>query len=144
MLPEMNSNSIFGQNWMVCFEYAVRAPSKTFEEQKPLLYATAKSLRPTAKWFTQMIELRGKLIEQNHENVMATIRKRGEFYSNLSDSNMKAWIESQAVSDRKQNDFIKTINEVSDLRDADGQGNDLMTNSETLPRGDWTVIKPVR
>jgi hypothetical protein len=152
MLPEVNSNGIFGQNWMVCFEYAVRAPSKTFEEQKPL--------RPTHKWFTQMIELRGMLIQQNRENAMATIRARGKYYSDLSDSNMKAWRESQAVSDRKHNDFINTINEVSDFHDkdgltvklphhykhycTDGQGNYLMTNSETQPRGDWTVIKPVR
>jgi hypothetical protein len=159
-LPELNSNGFYGQNWLVCFEYAVRAPSKTFEEQKPVLYASAKSIRPTAKWFTQMIEVRGKMIRMNHEEAMKTIRKRGEYYATLSDNNMKAWKESQAISDRKHNDFINTINEVIDFKDrdgltvklpihyknyyTDGQGNYLMTNTEDQPRGDWTLIKPVR
>jgi hypothetical protein len=159
-MPEINSNGIYSQNWMVCFEYSVRAPSKTFDEQKPLLFSTVKSFRPTAKWFTQMIEVRGKMIQMNHENAMAAIRARGRHYDSLSDSNMKAWKESQAISDKKHNSFINNIYEVNDFRDSDGltvklphhyknyysdgQGNYLLTNSETQPRGDWSVIKPVR
>lgn len=147
--------------WMVFVDSNVRAPSARFEEMKPLLYASANSLRTVPQWFTQQQLLLMEITKQNHVIGMEEIRRRGQYYDQLSDASFAAWKKSQLSSDRQQNARINSINEVDDFRDSnglpvklpihyknyysDGRGNYLMTNS-TLDKPDssWTELEPMK
>lgn len=106
--------------WMVFVDSNVRAPSARFEEMKPLLYASADSLRTVPQWFTQQQLLLTEITKQNHIIGMEEIRRRGQFYDQLSDASFTAWKKSQASTDRQQNSRINSIYEVEDFRDANG------------------------
>ena len=61
-LPELRGGGIVSQYWSLQVLLNVRGPADQFEKQKPLLYATARSLRTVPKWHTQMLQLRTELL----------------------------------------------------------------------------------
>ncbi|MEO7724964.1 MAG: hypothetical protein ABIU29_09835 [Chthoniobacterales bacterium] len=113
------------------------------------------------QWFTQQQLLLMEITKQNHIIGMEEIRRRGQYYDQLSDASFAAWKKSQASSDRQQNVRINRIQEGDDFRDSnglrvklpihyknyygDGRGNYLMTNS-TLDKPDssWTELEPMK
>ena len=161
-LDPMPTRNMTIWNWMLFPIVAFRAPEAKFEQAKPLAYASAQSLRTVPQWFTQSQLLIMQATQRNHVIGMEEIRRRGQFYDQMSDADMAAWKKSVGPSsDAQQNDRINTIYEVDDFRDtdgtpvklpihyknyySDGKGNYVMTNS-TLhePGSDFTQIGPVK
>jgi len=159
--PTLETRNINMMSWMLFSNINVRAPSAKFDKVKPLLYASAQSLRSVPKWFTQSQMLIMEITRQNHAIGMEQIRQRGRFYDQISDDNFAAWKKSQAVGDAKQNDRINAINEVQDFRDAnglsvklpihykhyytDGKGNYLLSNATGVPPGsEWTILESAK
>ncbi len=102
-----------------------------------------------------------EITRRNHIIGMEEIRRRGQYYSDLSDANYAAWKRSVASSDRQQEARIDAIYEVEPFRDADGlpvklpihyqnyysdgKGNYVMTNSTMdEPGSEWTKLEPMR
>jgi hypothetical protein len=159
-MPELRGGGIVSQNWSLQVLLNVRGPADQFEQQKPLLYATARSLRTVPKWHTQMLQVRTELLRAQSRAMADTIAAGAKRYDTISDDNMKAWKKAQPIDDAKQNDRINGIYEVNDFKDADGltvklpdhymnyysdgKGTYLLTNKEDRPGTDWTLIKPVK
>lgn len=159
--PAVRTRNIDMWSWMVFMNSDVRAPSAVFPRLKPLLYASAHSLRSVPRWWTQQQLLIMEITRRNHVIGMEEIRRRGEFYDKLSDANFAEWKKKEAASDSAQNDRINTIYETGDFRDtdglgvklpihyqnyySDGKGNYLMNNS-TLnePGSGWTRLESVK
>lgn len=159
-LPVVRGGGTASQVWALQVLLNVRGPADKFDKQKPLLYATARSLRTVPKWYTQVLQLRTELLRAEAAQTAAAIKAAAKRYDTLSDDNMKAWRQRQAIDDATHNDRINGIYEVSDFKDADGltvklpyhyknyysdgKGTYLLTNTETRPGTDWTQITPVK
>jgi hypothetical protein len=157
--PTRTQNMTFGF-WMLFVDSDVRAPTARWERMKPLLLASAGSLRTVPEWFTQQQAVLMEITRRNHVMGMEEIRRRGEHYSRISDENFAAWKRTVAISDKQQNDHINAIREVDDFRDtdgnpvklpihykhyySDGKGNYVMTNStHDAPGSGWTQLQPM-
>jgi hypothetical protein len=159
-LPDLRGGGILSQSWSLQVLLNVRGPADRFEKQRPLLFATARSLRTVPKWHTQMLQLRTELLRAHSREMAATIAAAAKRYDTISDDNMNAWRKRQAIEDAGHNNRINGIYEVNDFRDADGltvklpdhyknyysdgKGTYLLTDTEIRPGTDWTLIKPVK
>lgn len=159
--PAVYTRNMNTWTWLLFVESDVRAPSAKFAAMKPLLYASSRSLRSDPRWWTQQQWVIMETTRRNHAIGMEQIRKRGEYYNQMSDANFAAWKKREAASDSQQNDRINSIYEVSDFRDtdglgvklpihyqnhySDGKGNYIMSNS-TLdePGAGWTKLEAVK
>jgi len=157
-LPPSYTRNINMWSWMLFTNSIVSAPTAKFEQMTPLLYTSVNSLRTVPQWYTQQQELIMQISRNNHQIDMAAIRKRGETYSQISDTQHAAWKKTVASSDNQQNDRINSIYEVSDFKDtdglgvklpihydnyySDGKGSYLMTNNASNPGSDWSKLEP--
>lgn len=158
--PTRTQHMTFGF-WMLFVDSDVRAPTAKWERMKPLLLASAGSLRTVPEWFTQQQLVLMEITRKNHVLGMEEIRRRGEHYSRMSDESFAAWKRSVAIGDKQQNDRINTIREVDDFRDtdglpvklpihyknyySDGKGNYVMTNSTMdAPGSEWTELERMK
>jgi hypothetical protein len=147
-------------NWMLFVNSDVRAPSAMFEQARPVLYASSQSLSAVPQWWTLQQQIIMETTRRNHVIGMDEIRRRGEQYGKMSDESMAAWRQSNAVSDRAQQDRINAIYEVTEVTDvdgsrvrvpihyrdcySDGKGNFWMTNGGAPEGGDWKLLEPAR
>ena len=157
-LPPLYTRNINMWSWMLFTNSIVSAPTAKFEQMTPLLYTSVNSLRTVPQWYTQQQELIMQISRNNHQIDMAAIRKRGETYSQISDTQHAAWKKTVASGDSQQNDRINSIYEVSDFKDtdglgvklpihydnyySDGKGSYLMTNNASNPGSDWSKLEP--
>lgn len=158
--PPVQTQNMVMQDWMLFINSDVRAPSEKFDALRPLLYASAQSLRSVPRWWVQQQAVIMETTRRNHEMGMADIKRRAQAYDQISDANMAAWKKSQAASDGQQNERINRIYEVEDFRDtdglavklpshyenyySDGKGGYLLTSSAERPGGEWTRLSRLK
>ncbi len=158
--PPAHTSNMTMVDWMLFFNSDVRAPSAVFEALRPVLYASAHSLRSVPQWWAQQQRLIMDITRRNHEIGMAEIKRRAQAYDQLSDASLAEWKKQQAASDRQQGQRINAIYEVDDFRDtdgltvklpshyahhyADGRGGYLLTDAAEKPGGAWTPLAPAK
>lgn len=157
--PWINTQYTNMISWILFINSDVSAPTASFAASRPLLYASAQSLRAIPKWWTQQQQVLMEITRSNHQIGMEQIKRRGQFYDQMSDANFADWKKQQTVGDSQQNDRINSIYEVEDFRDtdgmgvklpihyqnyySDGNGNYIMSNTTTVePGSEWTKIEP--
>lgn len=156
---DMNSRS---QAWSLGFMTVIAAPENRFEATKEMLYKIAGTYRPIPNWWVQQFEARQRIQNQRHIDVMAEIKRRGEFYNSMSDMQYDNFKKNMSAMDKGQKDRIDSIYERQDYKDVDGKpvnftfhykhvysdgsGNYVLTNNPLRKPadGNFKEIEPVR
>ncbi len=156
---DMNSRS---QSWSMGFFSIIAAPEDRFEATKATLYRISGTFRAIPNWWVQQFEARQLIQNQRHIDAMAEIKRRGEFYSSMSDMQYEGFKKQMASMDKAQKDRVDTIYERQDYRDVDGKsvnltfhykhvysdgsGNYVLTNNSLYrPKdGNYKEIEPAR
>jgi hypothetical protein len=107
-------------NWSVFITCCVAAPERRFDTVKPQVYAYAGTFTPLPKWWNQMMQVRQQIINMRGVRIAEEIRRRGEFYNDISDRQHAAFMQRMRSDDEVQRRRIQGIREVRDYRDSDG------------------------
>lgn len=159
-LPPSHTQHMVSYMWTLYVNSSVRAPSAKFAQVRPILYASASSLQPVPRWFTQSQWLIMQHTRNNHEIGMKDIAERAAHYDKLREEDMKAWRKAQEISDKQQDARINMIYEVSNFAGpngsvkklpngfkhyySNGKGGFLMSNSAEPPKGgEWKPVEPI-
>lgn len=107
-------------NWSVFITCCVAAPERSFDTVKPQVYAYAGTFAPLPKWWNQMMQVRQQIINMRGQRIAEEIRRRGEFYNDISDRQHAAFMQRMRSDDEVQRRRIQGIREVQDYQDSDG------------------------
>jgi hypothetical protein len=136
-------------NWSLFVYGCAAAPEESFERLKPQVYAYANTFAPLPRWWNQMMQARQEIINLRSDRIAGEIRRRGQFYSDMSDRQHAAFMSRTRSDDEIQRKRIQGIYEVQDYRDpdgsrvelpfhykhvfSDGKGNYVMSNTYEKP-----------
>lgn len=150
-LPPMDTGNIRSVIWTLAANSLVATRAERFAELHPLLLTLSGTCQTLPKWWNQMMQARQEIIEQRHRDGMEAIRRRGQFYDQMSDAQFAAWKRWNRSDDEIQRRRIQGINEATDYQDrngqtvelpfhykhvfSDGQGNYLLSNRYQPPTG---------
>ena len=161
LFPGMNTENIRSESWALYTLVSIAAPEEKFAKTREQLYALAGTYRSIPNWWAQQFAVRQEIQKKQHADAMEAIKRRGEFYGQLSDDQFNSWKKSNAVSDKAQKDRIDGIYERQDYKDvdgsnvnltihykhvySDGSGNLVLTNNSlNKPNdGNYQEIEPV-
>lgn len=157
--PYENEN-IRSQTWMVAINCTISAPEAIFDKHKPELVSVAGTLRPTAKWWTQVQLTLMELTRLRAEQFAQAIQERAKLYDSMSRQQQAQFDQHMSSMDKVQDERVKLVYEKTDYQDVDGskvrlpshyhhvytdgKGNYVLTNNTQHKPGEtWTELNSV-
>ncbi|MCW1916068.1 hypothetical protein OJ996_20940 [Luteolibacter sp. GHJ8] len=118
--PPVGTQHVRSLNWSVFIVLCAAAPADDFDRVKSQVYAYANTLAPLPRWWNQMTQVRQQIINLRGQRIAEEIRRRGEFYNDMSDRQHAAFMQRMRSDDEVQRRRIQGIREVQDYQDSDG------------------------